>query len=288
MKEATTPKSPSKFSWPALLRRPADFDEGATADAWFTRLAARLLNGSHLVAAGQPHRLAEVEIYYYHDAHPDPFSHRDPLQRQTGRWYFHKTHGGYRGGSFKGLDLTFGDAAAFGGILIRSLETPHGTLIDGPSLCVDHLLAATPPLAPPGRGIGGERKSVAALDAAIAGRVAWDPQNPLMLQALDAVEERPLYRTARVGLTLKKTSAEAFRFLLRLYRFLTEPRRIAKGKAHTVRALYAQGMDVARIREVTGSPPKCIARYVEDFATRRRDLSGGRWTVAALHAQVGV
>src|SRR5205823_3994142 len=139
------------------------------------------------------------------EGHPDPFTHRDPLQRENGRWYFHRTRGAYRGGSFKGLDLTFGDGRAFGGFLVRTIEAPSGALIVGPSLCVDHLLARA------------GAKSVAALDAVIGGGAAWDPNSPLQLRAVDGQERRPVFRSARVGLSLKKAgpSGDAARFVMR-------------------------------------------------------------------------
>src|SRR5579859_507484 len=131
------------FAWETLLQKPDNFEDGTIADAWFTQITNRLLNGAHILVNNEPHRLVEIEVYYHGEAHPDPFTHRDPLQKENGRWYFHRTRGTYRGGSFKGIDLTFGDGKAFGGVLIRSIETASGTLIDGPSLCVDHLLAKT-------------------------------------------------------------------------------------------------------------------------------------------------
>jgi hypothetical protein len=248
--------------WPALLRKPDDPGEDAI-DAWFGRIGRRLLTGARLVVADQAYRFVEVEFYYHADGHPDPFTHRDPLQQACGRWYFHRTRGTYRGGSFKGLDLTFGDGRAFGGVLIRGLEAPDGKLIDGPCLCVDHLLVRT------------RKGDVAALDAAIAGRGAWDPESPLYLRWEETAEEREVYRSARVGLSLKRgvASPEPPRFVLRPYRFLIEPARTAKGKALLVLALHARGMSAEEIRKVTGCPPASIRRYVGDFEAGRAQTS---------------
>jgi hypothetical protein len=104
--------------WNALLQPPASPGDASAVEGWFTRIATRLLCESRLVAGGEPHRLVEVEFYYHAEGHPDPFTHRDPLQRECGRWYFHRTRRAYRGGSFKGLDLTLGDGSACGGVLI--------------------------------------------------------------------------------------------------------------------------------------------------------------------------
>jgi hypothetical protein len=153
----------TSIDWPALFRRPPDFADGPAADRWFATIAEALLNLASLRVNGVPHRLSEVEAYYHGPGHEDPFAHRDPVQLNLGRWYFHRTRGTYRGGSFKGLDVAFGGPVrdvgkAYGGILLRGLEAPDGTIIDGPSLLVDHLLRTT--------GFA----SVAELDAAIGER----------------------------------------------------------------------------------------------------------------------
>ncbi|MFO0929741.1 MAG: hypothetical protein U0736_22415 [Gemmataceae bacterium] len=133
---------PYADQWTTLLVEPPGVDAPRVA-RWFAAIAERLLGGSRLVVAGVAHRLTEVEFYYHGGTHLDPFAHRDPVQRHTGRWYFHRTGGTLRGGSFKGLDLTFAGADAFGGILIRGVEPEGGALIDGPSRTVDHLLHMT-------------------------------------------------------------------------------------------------------------------------------------------------
>ena len=244
--------------WASLFRRPEDPGD---LDSWFTRIADRLLNGSRLVAGQQAYRLVEIEFYYWSNAHQDPFTHRDPIQFHIGLWYFHRSRGSYRGGSFKGLDLTFGDPTSSGGILIRGLEAPGGELIDGPSLCVDHLLDVT----------GAE--DVPTLDRAIAGRLAWDENNPLLLRETETSEDRPIYRSARVGLFLKRSGsrAESTRFVMRPYRYLTEPRRTKKGKLHIVLALHARGVSIDDIRRLTNCPRHTIERYVADFEAGRKE-----------------
>lgn len=243
--------------WHSLFSRPKKLTDESAAE-WFDRIADHLLNETQLVVGREPHRFVEIEAYYTHPEHPDPFTHRDPLQLECGRWYFHRTRGVYRGGSFKGFDLTFGDGEAHGGFLIRGLETSDGKLIDGPSLCVDHLLDLT----------GAE--DVATLDAAIAERTAWEAGNPLRLEASDG-ETRPVIRTARVGLTLKrsKQAPEPPRYVVRPYRYLSQPRRTSKGKLHMVLALHAEGLSTEEIHETTGCPKSTIERYVADFEEGR-------------------
>lgn len=241
--------------WQQLLLEPEPLDTDADHAAWFRRIAVRLLCGTRLLVAGQPHRFTEVEFYYHGGKHLDPFTHRDPIQKGLGLWYFHRTAGVYRGGSFKGFDLTFGGEGAFGGVLIRGIEKEGGPLIDGPSLSVDHLLSAT--------GAG----TVAALDSAIAGRPAWDRDNPLRIEWLEEAACRDLLHTSRVGLSLKrlKKADAPTRYILRRYRFLSEPRRISKGKQHMVLALHVDGAAPQAIREKTGCTKGAMERYIADF-----------------------
>jgi hypothetical protein len=268
---------PDAPDWPSLVRMPADFADGPVADAWFARIADALLNRTEFRVGGQPHRLIEVEVYYFSPAHPDPFAHQDPVQLDGGRWYFHKTRGEYRGGSFKGLDLAFGDGTAFAGVLFRGLEKPDGTYVDGPSLLVDHLLSVT--------GCA----SVAELDHSIGARHAWDRSQPLQLVPAATPQDRPVLRTARVGLSWRRhrPNDPSARFLLRPYRFLTEPRRTAKGKPHMVLALHAAGTTAEEITRETGCPPATVRRYVADYEAgeRETDLApyhGREWTTADL------
>lgn len=254
------------MSWWSVLLRPAPLVSDETAVKWFPELADQLLNRCRLVVAGTAHRLTEVEVYYHGEGHREPFSHREPIQRQSGPWYFHRSHGSYRSGSFKGLDLSFGDDTAFGGILIRGLEKPDGTLIDGPSLCVDYLLHA----------VGAS--SVADLDRAIGKRLAWQADNPLYLQAAE-IEQRPVYRSPRIGLTLKRgaDSIERRRFVLRDYRFLTQPARISKGRVLLVLALHAQGVAPEEIQRLTGCSRSTIDRYIAGFESGQREGDFNRY-----------
>jgi hypothetical protein len=217
------------------------------AEAWFHEIARRLLGPCRLRVAGALRRLVEIEFYFDSAEHPDPFTHRSPDQATSGHWYFHRAGASFRGGSFKGLDLTFGGDTAHGGILIRSLETAEGGLIVGPSLSVDHLLVAT------------GMSSVAALANAIGGRSVFDPASPLCLVDGEERGELSLFRSARVGLSLKRhDDAVAVDRLSRHYRFLSEPRRVTKGRRELIEALLSSGHSPEDVRRLTGSPMKAI------------------------------
>ncbi len=238
-----------------LNRRPAGLVADTGFQPWFAAIATRLLNGCDFLAAGQQYRLAEVEMYYSGPEHHDPFSHREPIQRECGRWYFHRTHGVYRGGSFKGLDLTLGDGTAHFGVIIRSVVGLNGTMIDGPCVLVDQLLART------------QMPSVAALDALIGTRPIWDATAPLSIVESPSPRSAMVYATSRVGLSLKRAENHPAmpRFVGRAYRFLTEPATIAKGRVHLVLALHRAGHTPDAIHTTTRVPRKAIARYITDF-----------------------
>jgi hypothetical protein len=244
--------------WLEAFRKPARLAD-VTAGAWFARVAELLLNRTRWVIGGVPHRVTECEFYYRGPVHHDPFTHGDPVQVHAGRWYFHKTAGVYRGGSFKGADVTFGDGTAQGGILFRGAEAPGGTLIDGPSLLVDRVLTLC--------GVG----TVAEFDRTIGTRLAWDPSSPMHFEEAEPAG-RGILACARVGLSLRRarpgTTMPAY--LTRHYRFLTEPGRIAKGKPHMVMGLHRLGRAPEEIREVTRSPARSIATYVAEYENGRR------------------
>ena len=140
-------------------------------------------------------------------------------------------------------------------MLIRTIETPDGKLIIGPSLCVDYFLAQS------------HVTTIAALDAAIGARSSWDTSRPLSLQMVPIDDQYRIVRSARIGLSLKKASRfpEAMQFIMRPYRFLTEPRKVKKGKLHLVLALYKEEVSVERIAEITGSSRRNIQRYIREF-----------------------
>lgn len=234
----------------ALLPRLARPPEGAALGrGWFDPLGAWLLGRAALVAGGQRFRPLELEFYLHAPGHEDPFAHRHPVQREVGTWYLHRAGDSYRGGSFKGLDLTFGEMG-YGGVLIRTLEGPAG-VVNGSSLCVDALLAAT--------GFA----QVSALGEVLAGRSVEDPASPLRLELL-APQEAPVLRSARVGLTLKRQAEhpEMPAWIHRRYRCLKAPGSIPKGRDLLARALHEDGHGVEEIAARLGTRPAAVRRWV--------------------------
>ena len=180
-----------------------------------------------------------------------------------GRWYFHRTHGGYRGGSFKGVDLTFGDGEARGGILLRGAERSDGTVIDGPSLFVDALLRGT------------ATTTVRELDEALGERFAWDRFGPVYFERTQAPAQ-PILSCARVGLSLRaaRPGFTGDSFLTRPYRFLTDPRRTRKGKVQMILGLNRQGRAMDEIVRATGSLSRTVIAILAEYEAGRR---GGRF-----------
>ncbi|MEM1347885.1 MAG: hypothetical protein AAGI01_04955 [Myxococcota bacterium] len=244
------------------------YNHGDAPDEWFAHLARCLLRASRLVIAGHAHRMLEVEFYLQSAAHRDPFAHAHPAQATCGRWYLHRVGEGYRGGSFKGMDITFGGLQEFGGILIRTLEAPDGQIINGSSLCVERALELT------------REESPASLDAALGERMVWDDSSPV--HVVEARPEGPehgeILQTARVGLTLKRAAAHPAMpaFIMAPYRFLTDPT-IKKGKVHTIVALHQSGMEAADIARVVRSPAKSVRGYVEAYEAGASRASLAQW-----------
>ena len=225
-------------------------------------LGRALVSRFALVLGGVALRLIEVELYYYGAFHKDPFAHRHPLQRTPCRWYFHRQGEAYRGGSFKGLDLTFGHDA-FGGALIRAVRGPEG-VIDGPCRVVEHLLSRL-----------GER-NIAALDRRIGDRPAT-ASAPLGLAEVER-REGTVVRTARIGLTLKRPEPTKPAFLGRRDRFLAEPRAVRAGKLQTALALHEDGLAEEAISLATGSPRRSVRAWIDAFdegrGARVEDFAG--------------
>jgi hypothetical protein len=109
----------------------------------FDLIADTIMNKHIFKVAAVCYRICEIEFYLHSDLHRDTYIHRAPEQASVGMLYFHKRGNSYRGGSFKGLDITFAEGA-FGGILIRSLLRIHDNVfIEGPCNCVNEILKSS-------------------------------------------------------------------------------------------------------------------------------------------------
>jgi hypothetical protein len=220
--------------------------------------------------------LLELEFYLYSSEHPDPFVHRSHAQQRRAHWALHRVGSGFRGGSFKGIDLAFASPPQFGGILLRSIRIHSpGTaarLVCGPSLCVDALLALA----------GAD--SPAALAGLLEGLPACGAAEPSARSPLSlhwGTPSQTVFSSARVGLRLPREAQQrrsAMEYIDRPYRFLTEPR-LPKGRAQLALQLLAAGHSHDTICKLMGARP----RWLEQLA-RHASSCHSEGTVAGASA----
>lgn len=118
---------------------------------FLNKIAASILN-KHMIIVPirdgliKEYRICEIEFYLKTDGHNDEYCHACPDQSTYGKWYFHKTKsGGYKGGTFKGIDLTLGESTdekkSYFGVLIRSIFCEEDNeFIEGPCKVVNKIL----------------------------------------------------------------------------------------------------------------------------------------------------
>jgi hypothetical protein len=112
---------------------------------------------SYLVINGTYYQICELEYYHHSAGHPDIFTHCDKEQSENETFYFHRMHGkGFKEGTYKGMDITFGNDNEYGGLLVRSIRKINiedksendnksekdGAIIEGPCLVVQEILKA--------------------------------------------------------------------------------------------------------------------------------------------------
>lgn len=179
-------------------------------------IISQLLYYTKLVINGLPHRLTEIELYYYSPEHPDTFTHRTSEQSTSGVWYFHRAgvNGKYKGGTFKGLDISLGNGSdSYGGILIRGLQNLQtGEIIKGPCRVVDYILRVT------------NYSNIESLvTQGLGGRDNMYITHPLLCLKSTSEPVTNISPTTkkRVGLTLKRPDEHKPHFIDREYNFST-------------------------------------------------------------------
>ncbi|KAL1696280.1 hypothetical protein GGG16DRAFT_121114 [Schizophyllum commune] len=255
----------------------------------FDEIADALLHDYDLVVCSDTSetcfRLLELEFYLHKPGcHEDPFVHRTAEQGELGRWYFHRAPGKgmtkYRGGTRKGLDLTFGDADAYGGILLRSMKRLDSSeVISGPSLLVDKIVA-----------LSGAADLVDLVEKKWAGDTSAFTPSGLFLRPRDdmaCTEHGVLCRTPRVGLDL--SAASRAEYVAKAYRYIASFDSPLKSKAQTfagavyhccysptrpegntptlaevAKALHDPPL-TERLEKLTALSPAVVARYLKDY-----------------------
>jgi hypothetical protein len=195
-------------------------------ERWFGAIANELLNKTYLKIKNDVYEIIEAEFYVNEPNHPDLFSHSTEDQKQNGMFCFHKHGPSFKEGSYTGLDIAIGNEQRYGGILIRGIrELNSKKIIDGPSNVVSEILKQF--------GEGKVRDLAKKLDFSIDG-------NDIKLVATNS-RDKELFRSPRVGLTLKRAAKEKVEFLLKEYRYIKYPELTKKGRYWIIASALING-----------------------------------------------
>jgi hypothetical protein len=263
----------------------------------FGQIAELLMRRMALCVGSSWYRLAELEFYYTSPLHPDPFSHRHPIQLSTAKWYFHRAShridSKYKNGSYKDLDITIGSNSVHGGILIRSLmgfRDNQRVLIEGPCNVVNVLLKES------------NVESIEELvNAKLEGDLCACDSNYLALRNVERMEpsirqgllfqDHMIIRQGlRVGLTLKERNHDLHRlreiFITKPYRYSICAQELKKSKVTFVlhqllldssrygvswKNSISQEETVARCCSLFRVKKSVIIRWMEQLTQGQRD-----------------
>jgi len=185
----------------------------------FQRIANDILNNWVLKVEDALYRITELEFYYRDDGkkHDDSYIHGHELQRQKGKWYFHGS----------GIDITFGNGKAYGGILIRAIcKVNEGTkkYCYGPLNCILEIFSNLSNIYKPEMSF------------------CLIPATDMLFE-----KEKPL-RALRVGLNSEKDPIMHGKY----YRFFVMPTQKHADKTGIAEALRNQGIDETEIKNIWG------------------------------------
>jgi len=192
-----------------------DYDD--LDDSYFASISEILLNECYLLVNKNKYRLVEIEFYLKCNSHDDPYTHCDPDQLLMHTFYFHKFgNGTYKAGTFKGMDLTFGNKKenAYFGILIRSIQNINtGVIIQGPCNTVNKILE--------------EYHCDSILNFTNGKNLnIFDNDKKFILVPTSKLEKRQISHGPRIGLSAKYPE-----YHKRNYRFVTNKKNIIKNKS---------------------------------------------------------
>jgi len=196
-------------------------NDGPISD-YLNAFANVILNHAVLKVNSQNLQITEVEFYYQtslNDIHNDPYVHGDDHQLTTECFYFHRQNGkSYKGGTFKGLDITFGNGRdTYGGILIRAVIFGN-EYIEGPCKVVDKILELS------------KCDSINKLVDGSSVPLSINNKDQIMyIEYLEKGREDMMFSGPRVGLSLPKSRFDAkLNYILRPLRFTTYPNKTTK------------------------------------------------------------
>lgn len=226
---------------------------------YFENIAYNLLNNYILFINNDEYILSELEFYWRGKNHDDVFVHCNSDQKKFGTWYFHKFGNNYKNGTYKGLDIVFGNDEYYGGILIRSITNIKSSqFIEGPCLCVDHILSKN--------NVKNIEELVKKINISKSQIDNNNNNNPIYLKYLSNLPKKNIYKSPRVGLTLKNKINIDMRklFIMKPLRYFTIPS-LKKGKNYIILQLYHNGLSIADISAVSKSSEITINKCIEEF-----------------------
>lgn len=223
-------------------------------DEKFYQLTNTLLNKTLLVINNKEYRLREIELYLFTDDHPDTYTHKDIDQNIPCRWYFHKKGNTYKGGTYKGLDITFGFQdpnkckITYAGILIRGISN-NNNLVTGPSKVVDHILRET------------KFEKITDLVKNLESLYDVSKKSLLYLRYNDMLEQLVIYSGPRVGLSFKYPV-----YAVKNYRYLTyRIKEIEKYKPSIIFNLANSGKMIEEVARESESKVHQIKKYMDFY-----------------------
>jgi len=191
------------------------------------------------------------EFYLKDECHNDTFTHGDEQQLTHSQWYFHRMGSGYKGGSFKGLDITF-STRGYGGILIRALyDIENEKYIEGPCNLVNHILSLT------------GAKDIDSLVKQEKFNWKVDQESVLYIRPSEGLEKKSLISCARFGLVLR--TDDHVPFFMKPYRFFCYPELVRKGRHHLVLELHDNGKSKDEIFQITKCTKASLSNYIQFY-----------------------
>lgn len=169
-------------------------------------------------------------------------------------WYFHKMGKNYKCASYKGLDISFGRQSQkmYGGILLRTLQDVDTLAFhEGSCNLVKEIFKVSG--AAEVKDFISLNKNFTKTDilktldySEIKDFRKEEDTNAITLVEFEGEKSgvwntRTIYKSPRVGLTLKRDAPEKEYFLMRNYRFCSNPEAIKKCKSQIYLGLIGQG-----------------------------------------------
>ena len=168
-------------------------------------------------------------------------------------WYFHRINGkGYKGGSFKGMDLSIGQQSAHAGILIRSVQKVEDEEDNtcGPCKTVELILSKN------------NQNDISSFVEKF-GIEIFEGENAGLYLKKEALPKLQVYCGPRVGLSLKREHVNPELFIMRNYRFVVNPKNVSKHKNLLAVSLHAmKGMNAAEISKLINSNKSSVSNWI--------------------------